>query len=142
MQGVGVADARGWRLIIETIAAMADEHGWVAEEPELHLLPHLEAAAGAAGLAIRSARTVPDGTFEVDLEWLGEDQPSRQMIRSSLFSLVAAISETVTLIHEPPAARGHAVEVLTGSGGGGGTFASHGHTLRLTLVLPAASSAE
>src|SRR5204863_280529 len=31
-RGIGPADARTWRSLVETIAAVADEDGWVAEE--------------------------------------------------------------------------------------------------------------
>jgi hypothetical protein len=118
--------------------AVADEEGWVAEEPELHLLPHLEAATATSPLAIRAVRTDPDGTFEVDLDWVGagEGEPSRQAVRSALYGLVATIAETVTMLHEPPAEQGHVLEVLTGSGEGDGAFAGHGHTVRLSVTAP------
>ena len=42
---------------------------WVAEDPEAHLLPHLEAACEELPLELRSTRSRDDGTFEVDLTW-------------------------------------------------------------------------
>ena len=71
---------------VETLATVVDEDGWVAEEPELHLLPHLEAAAAAGPLAIRGSRTDADGTFVVDLAWIrsgGADRDSRSDRRST-----------------------------------------------------------
>jgi hypothetical protein len=139
-RGIGVADARAWRPVLEGLAAAADSNGWVAEEPELHLLPHLEEAVAGGPLAIRATTTEPDGTFAVELDWVGEGEPTRRAVRSALFALIAPMSETLSVIHEPPGSRGHVLEVLTGSGGGDGSFAGHGHTLRFTISPPAATS--
>ena len=62
------------------------EEGWVAEEPEAHLLPHLVAAAELGPLRIRRAETDAAGTFVVELRWVGEGEPTRRTIRSALFS--------------------------------------------------------
>jgi hypothetical protein len=58
------------------------------------------------------------------------------VVRALLFDLVGAIAEAVTLIHEPPGARGRVLEILTGSADGDGPFAGHGHTLRLSVAAP------
>ena len=137
-RGTGAADARAWRPLIETLAGVIDEDGWVAEEPELHLLPHLEAATATAPLAIREASTEGDGTFAVDLDWIGPGEASRLAIRSALYALIATIAETVTLLHEPPDAGGRVLEMLSGSAGGDGPFAGHGHTVRLVVSVPGA----
>jgi hypothetical protein len=135
-RGIGVADARAWRPTIDAIAAAVEEPGWVAEEPDLHLLPHLEAAVGDGPLAITGARVAADGTFEVALEWIGPGESSRLAIRSALCALVASIAETVTVLHEPPAAEGRALEVLSGKADDDGPFAGHGHLLRFTVTGP------
>jgi hypothetical protein len=137
-RGTGTGDARAWRPLVETLARVIDEVGWVAEEPELHLLPHLGAATATGPLAIQSTRTRHDGTFEVELAWVGPDEPSRGAIRSALYALIATIAETVTVLHEPPDAQGRVLEVLSGSAGGDGPFAGHGHTLRLRVTAPGA----
>jgi hypothetical protein len=137
-RGTGSGDARAWRPVVETLARVIDEVGWVAEEPELHLLPHLEAAIASGPLTIREAGAASDGTFVVGLEWVGPGEPSRLAIRSALYALIAAIAETVTLLHEPPDAQGRVLEVLSGSAGGDGPFAGHGHTLRLRVTAPGA----
>ena len=137
---VGVADAHAWRPLAASLADVTETDGWVAEEPEAHLLPHLVAAAEAGPLRIRRAETDPDGTYVVELRWIGAGEPTRRAIRSAMFALVATVAETVTLIHEPPAARGLEVEVLTGSLDGDGPFAGHGHTIRLTVTGPDAAA--
>jgi hypothetical protein len=135
-RGIGTGDARAWRPLVETLATIVDEEGWVAEEPELHLLPHLEAATAGGPLAIRGTRTGADETFVVDLHWVGPGEPSRLAIRSSLYALIATVAETVTVLHEPPEARGRIVDVLSGSADGDGPFAGHGHTVRLEVSDP------
>jgi hypothetical protein len=139
-RGIGVADARAWQPIVAELADAAGTDGWVAEDPEAHLLPHLEAAAASGPLAITAARTVADGTFEVDLDWVGEGEPSRQAIRSALHVLVATIAETVTILHEPTVEPGRVLEVLTGSADVDGPFAGHGHTLRFSVTVPGTAS--
>ncbi|HEY7130842.1 MAG TPA: hypothetical protein VH440_01265 [Candidatus Limnocylindrales bacterium] len=136
-RGIGVADARGWRALIEGLARVADADGWVAEEPEAHLLPHLVDATAAGPLAIRGTRTEADGTFAVDLGWVGDGPIDRRALRSALFAMIAPIAETISVVHEPPDSEGRLLEVLTGSGGAGpGTFGAHGHTLRLSVAVP------
>jgi hypothetical protein len=135
-RGIGTGDAGAWRPLVETLATVVDEEGWVAEEPGLHLLPHLEAATAAGPLAIRGTRTGADGTFVVDLDWIGPAEPSRRVIRSALYALIATVAETVTVLHEPPEAHGRIVDVLSGSADGDGPFAGHGHTVRLEVTAP------
>lgn len=46
--------------------------GWIAEEPEVHLLPGLRGGVEASGSRWASLRTADDdGVFVVGLEWLG-----------------------------------------------------------------------
>jgi len=134
-RGIGVGDARAWRPLIEELVGVSGEEGWVAEEPEAHLLPHLIAASAKGPLAIRRSSSQDDGTLEVDLVWVGPTDPGRAEIRSALFDLLAVVAETVTVIHEPPADGGRVLEALTGVRPGG-AFATHGHMLRLRVALP------
>jgi hypothetical protein len=139
-RGIGVADARAWQPLVASLAEAADTDGWIAEDPETHLLPHLVAAAERGPARIRRAETDPDGTFVVELTWIGPSEPTRGAVRAVLFDLVGAIAETVTLVHEPPAARGRELEVLTGATDGDGGFAGHGHALRFRVSAPASGS--
>ncbi len=47
----GVADAVAFAPAIEELAALARRPGWVAEEPGVHLVPHLE-GGGDSGLRV------------------------------------------------------------------------------------------
>jgi hypothetical protein len=136
-RGVGVADARRWEPLIAGLAGAAGEDGWVAEAPELHLLPHLERATADGPVAIRRSSTDLDGTFVVELDWVGSAEPTRRELREVLFGLVGLIAETRTLVHEPADAGGRELEVLTGSIDADGRFAGHGHTIRLRVAIDA-----
>jgi hypothetical protein len=138
VRGMGPADAGAWAPIAGTIAALSTHDGWVAEDPDAHLLPHLETAARGGPLAIRATRSDADGTYVVDLEWSGDGEPGRLEVRSALYALVAGIAETITVLHEPPEARGRVLEVLTGSADSA-AFAGHGHTVRLAVSVPGAA---
>jgi hypothetical protein len=133
---IGAGDARAWRPRIETLSELASTDGWVAEEPELHLLPHLEAAMAVGPLALSRAETDPDGTFVVDLEWVGDGDANRREIRAAMFILIGSIAESITVIHEEPAEAGGQIDVLTGLVGTDSPFATHGHTLRFRLSVP------
>jgi hypothetical protein len=132
-RGVGVGDAQRWRPTLDLVRELTERAGWIAEEPELHLLPHLEVASpnlGIAGTAVE-----PSGELVVDLEWIGPTAADRRAIRTALFALVGAIGETVTVVLEPPASRGRELEVLTGVLPSEAGFATHGHTLRLRVSV-------
>jgi hypothetical protein len=136
-KGIGVGDASAMLPVLDALRAQATEPGWVAEEPEHHLLPHLTAAVASTGrLRIVSAVSDEAGRYVVDLAWTDDSDPDGHGLRPALFALVGAIAETATVISEAPGARGRELEVVTGSLPPATPFASHGHTLRLRVVDP------
>ena len=116
-RGIGLGDASAMLPALDALRAQVIEPGWVAEEPEHHLLPHLGTAAASTGqLRIVSAVSDETGRYVVDLAWTDESDPE------------------ATAIGEAPGARGREVEVVTGVLPPATPFASHGHTLRLRVV--------
>jgi hypothetical protein len=110
----------------------------VAEDPDLHLVPHLEADT-ASGLRVLACASHRDGVLEV----LAEHQPgdSRGELRRRAWMLLASIAEPTALVRERDAAGAAAVfEMITGVPDGAGPFATHGHTVRLVLRPPTAPS--
>src|SRR5688500_17219621 len=122
---VGVRDALEAappvRLLLE---AMADG-GWVAEQPEHHLLPHLRAASGELGVELVAADTIDDVlVVRIALE------PARpREARHVVFSLLGAIAEQSTHVRQD----GDAFMVVTGSVDGDEPFKPHGHLLRILV---------
>jgi hypothetical protein len=134
-RGIGVADAHAWHATIATLSELITESGWVAEEPEAHLLPHLAAAASAHGrLRLIAATTEPSGEFVVDLDWIGDPTAGRQDRRTALYALVGSIAESVTVMRGRSGRAGEELEVLTGGPLGDSPFGSHGHTIRIRLI--------
>ncbi len=131
-RGDGVGDAA--RFVdgaTELIAAMRRPN-WVAEQPEVHLLPHLEQACKPLPLEILAARTMEDGSYEVQLDWTG-DEPGVGAIRATIFSLLGGITEPSTYVRQHRTDVALTFDVVTGIVDDV-PFKPHGHTLRLSVA--------
>jgi hypothetical protein len=51
-RGHGIADGSAFAPGVHRLAEALAEEAWVAEEPDLHLFPHIERACVAAGLEL------------------------------------------------------------------------------------------
>jgi len=137
-RGDGVADAAQFvDGAAELIAAMRRPN-WVAEQPEIHLLPHLERACESLPLRILDARTAEDGSYDVRLGWIG-DEPGVGAMRAAIFGLLAGIAEPASYVRQ------RRTETMEGSGEtlsfdvvtgivDDTPFKPHGHTLRLVVA--------
>jgi hypothetical protein len=136
-RGIGVADARAHLARLDALRAAAAEDGWVAEEPEAHLLPHIRRHVEDGGqLAIDRTALEPDGTFVVDLRWTGAADADRGTIRVAAYGLIGSVAEGISAIAEVREPTGVVFEVVTGMLAGESAFAPHGHTLRLRVGVP------
>jgi hypothetical protein len=134
-RGTGVADASPFvDGAAELIAAMRRPN-WVAEHPELHLLPHLEHACESLPFRILDAHVSPDGVYELQLGWTGDDDAGVGLIRASMFGLLGSIAEPASFIRErrTDAPTLLTFEVVTGIVDET-PFTPHGHTLRLSVT--------
>jgi hypothetical protein len=138
-RGEGVADATAFADgAAELIDAMRLPR-WVAEEPELHLLPHIERACETLPFEIDGAGATPDGAFDVRLRWTGQAQAVGH-VRAAIFALVGSFSEISTYVRQrrvaAPGDEGETLlfEVVTGILGEG-VFSPHGHTVRISVPL-------
>ena len=68
-RGEGVADATGFVAGVLGLVDAMRSPSWVAEEPGVHLLPHIERACRTLPLEIEDARLSADGSFDVRLSW-------------------------------------------------------------------------
>src|SRR5437763_15377118 len=87
---VGVADASAFAAAIDELAALARRPGWVTEDPELHLVPHLRGAT-VAGLRLTEWRTGEGGVLEVAAEHLPGS--SRAALRQQAWALLGTVAE-------------------------------------------------
>ena len=132
-RGTGVADAAAFAPAAEELLAAMRAPDWVAEEPELHLLPHVRRACESLPLLLVGTRTADDGSFGVELRWTGEKQRPAE-VRAAIFALVGSFAESSTHVAQL-AGDGDSVsfDVVTGTLGGA-RFAPHGHAVRLTVA--------
>ena len=127
----GVADASAFAPAVEELAALARRRDWVAEDPEIHLVPHLRGAI-VDGVRITQIRTGEDGVLAVDAECV--PGASRGELRQRAWVLLGIVAEPAASVRERRDGDAAVFEVVTGIPDGAGPFASHGHTLRLTLT--------
>jgi hypothetical protein len=137
-RGDGIADARAFAPGIEALLEGARRPNWVAEEPELHLLPHLRLACESLPLELVGIHTADDGSFDVELRW-EDDGPSIGAVRAAVFSLVGSFAEPSTFVRQRAAAsqaEGDSLdfEIVTGFLEGQSRFTPHGHTVRVRVI--------
>jgi hypothetical protein len=128
---VGVADASAFAAAIEELAALAHRPGWVAEDPDVHLVPHLTAAA-VEGLRLVSCRARPDGVLNVAV--LYSPGMSRRKIRRQAWALIGTVAEPAASVREHADGPTVVFDVVTGIPDDTGPFATHGHSIRLELT--------
>ena len=103
---------------------------WVAEAPDVHLLPHVERVCEANGWLIVRADVVDD-VLEIEV---ATGAQSRGELRAAAFVVIGSFAEAST--HVIAASGDDAsvdVVVTTGMLDGDGPFAQHGHVVRLSL---------
>lgn len=127
----GVAEASAFAPAIEELAVLARRPGWVAEEPEAHLVPHLRAAS-VPGLRLTGWHTGEDGVLEVVAEHRATD--SRGEVRQRAWVLSGTIAEPAASVRERLDGEAVIFDVVTGIPNGPGRFASHGHVVRFSLT--------
>jgi hypothetical protein len=144
-RGRGFADGRRLEPGAEELLEALREPDWVSEDADGHLLPHLRRASerGAVPLRLEGATTEPDGTFLVELAWLGRPEDVRA-VRAAIYALIGEIAESATYIRQrrdepvgdvdqPVGGDSLFYEVATGMLGPDTRYAPHGHVLVLRV---------
>jgi hypothetical protein len=119
---------------------------WVAEQPELHLLPHVDAWC-RQDRRLALTRPSADGThaYVLDLEWRGASG-GVGATRMAVFSLIGSFAESATYVRQRRVAgHGSAIklqfEVGTGELAPEARFESHGHVVLINVTgVPQARS--
>jgi hypothetical protein len=137
-RGQGVGDAA--RLVpgASELVAAFNEPAWVAEQPELHLLPHVEAwTRQDQRLAMAGADTDSAGAYWLNFRWQGSTG-SVGAARAAVFSLVGSFAEAVTYIRQRRVASDGATllqfEVGTGELAPDAKFHPHGHIVLINVI--------
>jgi hypothetical protein len=133
-RGEGVADAAQFADGAAELLAAMQRPNWVTEQPELHLLPHLERACDSLPLELLEARTSDDGSYDVELAWRG-GEAGIGAIRATVFALLGGIAEPASYVRQrrTDGDATLAFEVVTGIVDEA-PFDPHGHTLRLSVA--------
>src|SRR4029077_12385799 len=98
-QGSGVGNARALLPDAKQLLDAMDQATWVAENPELHLLPHLQTACEQLPVELLHSTTTDDGAFVLDVRCT-DPRWSRRAARTAAFALVGAVVESATFIRE------------------------------------------
>lgn len=93
----GVASAAVLAAAVDELAALIRRPGWVAEEPGVHLTPHLRDAE-VAGLSVLDRQAGADGVLDVEIEHAGEE--SRREVRRRIWALIGSVAELSTRVQE------------------------------------------
>ena len=105
---------------------------WVAEQPEVHLLPHLQRSCESLPFELVDARVSEDGSYDVELRWAGDTDRIGE-VRAAVFALVGGFAEVFTYVRQRRGADAVVFEVVTGILDAE-SFSPHGHAVRLTVA--------
>ena len=132
-RGHGIADGSKAIGQFDEFRRLAMSPDWVAESPELHLLPHLVEACrrSDAVFTLGSSTVDADGALVVELHRRNSSAGVGE-IRAAVVALVGQVAETVTYIRQyrDPLR----FEVVTGIAPDDRRFATHGHLLTLRII--------
>jgi hypothetical protein len=140
-RGQGIGDAAQLVSGASELVAAFREPAWVAEQPELHLLPHIEAWCERDGrLALTSAHTNDADAYVLDVEWR-DATGSVGAARAAVFSLIGSFAESATYVRQRRVAvdgDGSAMklqfEVGTGELAPDARFEPHGHVVLINVA--------
>jgi hypothetical protein len=131
-RGHGVADARGLAPGARELVDALEQPDWVAEQPEAHLLPHIEQRCSEPGSRLRlEAATVVEGVLDVTLRWSGGTQREQT---EAVWALLGTFVETASYVRGAADGAEPVWELATGMLAPDTAYAPHGHTVRLRIV--------
>jgi hypothetical protein len=99
-RGRGVGDAVALVSGASDLLAAFSERAWVAEDPDVHLRPHIEAWCLRDGrIAVSDAHTDDSGAYVLELEWRAPSAGVGET-RAAVFSLIGSFAETATYVRQ------------------------------------------
>jgi hypothetical protein len=95
-RGAGISSGEPFAAPLRALLEEMAREDWNTEQPEAHLLPHLERAIRGSELSLVGTR-VEDDVFVVELSASSGRGPQ---LRASIYLLIASIAEPTTAIVE------------------------------------------
>lgn len=140
-RGRGVGDAAQLVPGVSELLGALGEPGWVAEDPEVHLRPHIETWCERDGrLALSGAYTDERHAYVLDLAWRGESVGVGEA-RAAVFALIGFFAESATYVRQRRDAGGGdpsrpilQFEVGTGELAPDAMFSPHGHVVVINVA--------
>ncbi len=135
-RGRGVATGAAYTSQVGDLLTALQEPEWIAEDPDHHLLPHLQRACATPGGPWRLTATAmgDDGVYTVNLDWQGAGG-SREL-RADVFALIGQVAEATTHVRQAVAGGRIEFRAATGMLAGDSPFAGHGHLIALRIGGP------
>lgn len=139
-RGDGTADATAYSARIEQLRAHAERSLWVAEQPDVHLWPHLERAIAAPGSPWAGVdwSIDRDGRLIVDLVHPPvEGDRGRAALQAEVLKLLGYVIESSTYvqIEERRDEEALVFDVVTGVLDDQSPFKAHGHVVRFRVSI-------
>ena len=138
-RGHGIGDAAQLLPGASELVSAFSQSDWVAEQPELHLRPHIEAwCQRDERLALIADHTADTDAYILDLEWRGANRSVGEA-RAAVFSLLGSFAESATYVRQRRVnGEGSTLklrfEVGTGELAPDAKFAPHGHVLVIDVA--------
>jgi hypothetical protein len=140
-RGHGVGDAGQLVAGANDLITAFTQTGWVTEQPENHLLPHIEAWCHQdQRLSVTGTSIDNRNAYIVNLEWRGASVGVGQA-RAAIFALIGSFAETATYVRQRREARTDhdsggklQFEVGTGEVAPDSRFLPHGHVVVINLA--------
>jgi hypothetical protein len=137
----GIGDAGQLVSGASELTAAFRQPTWVAEQPEVHLLPHVEAWCKREGrVALTRAHTDGRNAYVLDLNWRGATSSVGE-VRAAVFSLVGSFAESATYVRQRLVAGNGGssamelqFEVGTGELAPDARFEPHGHVVLIIVT--------
>jgi hypothetical protein len=138
-RGHGISDAAQLLPGARELVAAFSQSGWVAEQPEIHLRPHVEAwCQRDERLALIEDNIDDTGAYILGLEWRGANRSVGEA-RAAVFSLIGSFAESATYVRQLRVNGDRSTiklrfEVGTGELAPDARFAPHGHVVVIDVA--------
>jgi hypothetical protein len=138
-RGHGIGDAAQLLPGASELVAAFSQPDWVAEQPEVHLRPHIEAwCQRDQRLALIREHTDHTDAYILDLQWRGTNRSVGEA-RAAVFSLLGSFAESATYVRQHRVNGDRSTmklrfEVGTGELAPDARFAPHGHVVVIDVA--------